>query len=66
MIFGDDATLQYAVTQTTDTLLMIPMTYAAVTGILSYRRMVFANRVLLLIVVYPVFLTMLWKLKFEE
>ena len=108
MIFGDDATLQYAVTQTTDTLLMIPMTYAAVTGILSYRRMVFANRVhrialtaavgyitvsvplhiwvtlvmqdvsfyvhmagywfsyLLLIVVYPMFLTMLWKLKFEE
>ena len=45
VIFGDDATLQYAVTQTTDTLLMIPMTYAAVTGILSYRRMVFANRV---------------------
>ena len=108
VIFGDDATLQYAVTQTTDTLLMIPMTYAAVTGILSYRRMVFANRVhrialtaavgyitvsvplhiwvtlvmqdvsfyvhmagywfsyLLLIVVYPMFLTMLWKLKFEE
>ena len=26
-------------------LLMIPMTYAAITGILSYRRMVFANRV---------------------
>jgi hypothetical protein len=108
VIFGDDATLQYAVTQTTDTLLMVPMTYAAVTGILSYRRMVFANRVhrialtaavgyitvsvplhiwvtlvmqdvsfyvhmaaywfsyLLLIVVYPMFLTMLWKLKFEE
>ena len=108
VIFGDDATLQYAVTQTTDTLLMIPMTFAAVTGILSYRRMVFANRVhrialtaavgyitvsvplhiwvtsvmqdvsfyvhmagywfsyLLLIVVYPMFLTMLWKLKFEE
>ena len=29
----------------TDMLLMIPMTYAAITGILSYRRMVFANRV---------------------
>ena len=29
---------------TTDIFLMIPMTYAAVTGILSYRRMVFANR----------------------
>lgn len=108
VIFGDDATLQYVVTQTTDTLLMIPMTYAAITGILGYRRMVFANRVhrialtaalayitasvplhvyitlvaqdvsfyvhmagywfsyLLLIVVYPVFLTMLWKLKYEE
>ena len=108
VIFGDDATLQYAVTQTTDTLLMIPMTYAAVTGILSCRRMVFSNRVhrialtgaigyitvsvplhiyvtlvmrdvsfyvymagywfsyLLLIVVYPVFLTTLWKLKYEE
>ncbi|MDT5162619.1 MAG: hypothetical protein QOC90_2929 [Mycobacterium sp.] len=45
VIFGDDLTLQYAVTQTSDVLLMIPMTYAAITGILSYRRMVFANRV---------------------
>ena len=45
VIFGDDLTLQYAVTPTTDMLLMIPMTYAAITGILSYRRMVFANRV---------------------
>jgi hypothetical protein len=45
VIFGDDLTLQYAVTRTSDVLLMIPMTYAAVTGILSYRRMLFANRV---------------------
>ncbi len=45
VIFGDDLTLQYAVTQTSDVLLMIPMTYAAITGILSYRRMVFTNRV---------------------
>ena len=45
VIFGDDLTLQYAVTPTSDMLLMIPMTYAAVAGILSYRRMVFANRV---------------------
>jgi hypothetical protein len=44
LIFGDDLTLQYVVTPTTDMLLMIPMTYAAVTGILSYRRMVFLNR----------------------
>src|SRR5436190_19978551 len=39
VIFGDDATLQYVVTQTTDILLMVPMTYAAVTGILGWRRM---------------------------
>ena len=46
VIFGDDATLQYAVTQTTDTLLMVPMTYAAVTGILLLvrSRVVFANQ----------------------
>ena len=44
VIFGDEATLQHVLTQTTDIGLMIPMTYAAVTGILSYRRMVFANR----------------------
>jgi hypothetical protein len=45
VIFGDDAALRYAVTPASDMLLLIPMTYAAVTGILSYRRMVFANRV---------------------
>lgn len=45
VIFGDDVTLQYVVSLESDILLMIPMTYAAVTGILSYRRMVFANRV---------------------
>ncbi len=44
VIFGDDLTLQYVVTPTTDILLMIPMTYSAITGILSYRRMRFANR----------------------
>jgi hypothetical protein len=43
--FGDDLTLRYVVTLESDILLTIPMTYAAVTGILSYRRMVFANRV---------------------
>lgn len=43
--FGDELTLQYAVTLQSDILLMIPMTYAAITGILSYRRMVFVNRV---------------------
>ena len=105
VVFGDDMALRYVVTFESDLLLMVPMT---ITGILGYRRMVFANRVhrialtaalayitvsvplhiyvafvlrdvsfyvhmagywfsyLLLIVVYPVFLTMLWKLKFEE
>ena len=108
VIFGDEATLQYVVTQTTDVLLMIPMTYAAIAGIVGYRRMRFVNRAhriaitasiayitvsvpvhiyvtlvmqdvglyvhmagywfsyLLLFVVYPLFLTMLWKLKYEE
>jgi len=45
VMFGDDLALQYVVTPTSDMLLMIPMTYAAIAGILSYRRMVFANRV---------------------
>lgn len=108
VIFGDDLTLQYVVTPVQDILLMIPMTYAAIAGILSYRRMRFMNRFhktfitaaiayitvsvplhlyvllvlqdvsfyvhmagywfsyLLLIAVYPLFLTMLWKLKFER
>ena len=44
VIFGDELTLQYVVTKESDVLLMIPMTYAAITGILSYRRMVFASR----------------------
>jgi hypothetical protein len=108
VIFGDDATLQYVVTPTTDMLLMVPMTYAAVTGILGRRRMLFVNRAhkivitgaiayiaasvplhiyvtlvlgdvdlyvrtvgawfsyLLLIVVYPAFLTMLWRLRYKD
>jgi hypothetical protein len=108
VIYGDDATLQHVVTQTTDIVLMIPMTYAAVTGSLGWRRMRFVNRVhkiatgvsvlyiaasvplhiyvglvlndmdlyvrtagywfsyLLLIAVYPLFITMLWKLRFDE
>jgi hypothetical protein len=108
VIFGDDATLQYVVTQATDMALMVPMTYAAVAGIAGWRRMRFVNRAhkvavrasvvyitasvplhiyvglalnnmdlyvrtagywfsyLLLIVVYPLFLSMLWRLKYEE
>ena len=106
--FGDDATLRYVLTVGTDVALMVPMTYAAIAGIASYRRMVFVNKphrialtaaiayitlsvplhiyvtlvtgdvsfyvhmagywfsYLLLIVVYPVFLTMLWKLTYRE
>ena len=108
VIFGDDLTLQYVVTPESDMLLMIPMTYAAITGILGYRRMAFANRphrvaltaalvyisvsvplhlyvlfvlgdvsfyvhmagywfsCLLLTVVYPMFLIMLSKVKYEK
>lgn len=44
MIFGDELTLQYVVTPIEDALLLIPMTYAAVAGILSYRNMQFMNR----------------------
>jgi hypothetical protein len=108
VVFGDEATLHYVVTQATDMVLMVPMTYAAIAGIASYRRMVFVNRVhkaaltavlgyitvsvplhiyvtlmmsdvsfyvhmagswfsyLLLIGVYPMFLTTLAKLKYEE
>lgn len=108
VVFGDDVTLHYVLTTESDILLMIPMTYAAVTGILSYRRMVFANRVhrmaltaslvyitvsvplhlyvafvlqdvsfyvhmagywfswLLICLVYPAFLFMLWKVKYQS
>jgi hypothetical protein len=108
VIFGDDLTLQYVVTPTSDMLLMVPMTYAAITGIVSHRRMVFANRLhkvaltaalvyitvsvplhlyvafvlhdvsfyvhmagywfsyFLLILVYPAFLTMFWRLQYRK
>jgi hypothetical protein len=108
VVFGDDAALQYVVTLESDVLLMIPMAYAAITGIASYRHMVFANRVhkialtaslvyitasvplhlyvafvlgdvsfyvhmagywfsyFLLLVVYPVFLTMFWRLQYRN
>jgi hypothetical protein len=108
VIFGNDLTLQYVLTPASDMLLLIPMTYAAVAGILSYRRMVFANRphrialtaslayitasvplhlyvlfvlgdvsfyvhmagywfsYLLLILVYPAFLTLFWKLHYRN
>ena len=43
VIFGDDLTLQHVMTPTTDKVLLVPMTYAAVTGILLWRRVEFAN-----------------------
>jgi hypothetical protein len=107
VIFGDQLAIQYVVTTTVDKALLVPMTYAAVTGILSYRSMKFANRphkifitgalayitvsvplhvfcsfflgdvsvfvtyspmwfsYFLLCLVYPVFLTMLFRLHYE-
>jgi hypothetical protein len=107
VIFGDDLTLKYAMTLTTDRILLVPMTYAAITGILVWRRVRFANKrhrafftaslvyiagsvplhvycsyvakdlsiymwfqtwfsYLLLIAVYPAFLTMFWRLRYKD
>jgi hypothetical protein len=107
VIFGDDLTLKYAMTLTTDRILLVPMTYAAVTGILVWPRVRFANKrhrafftasvvyiagsvplhvygsyvakdlsiymwfgmwfsYLLLIAVYPAFLTMFWRLRYKD
>jgi hypothetical protein len=107
VIFGDALTLQHVVTVTTDRILLVPMTYAAITGILVWRRVRFANRrhrvfftasvvyiagsvplhiyldyvikdvsfvtwfpmwfsYLLLIAVYPAFLTMFWRLRYKD
>lgn len=43
VIFGDEVTLQHVMTPTTDKVLLVPMTYAAITGILVWRRVDFAN-----------------------
>ena len=107
VIVGDDLALKYVVTVTTDRILLVPMTYAAITGILVWRRVRFANKrhralftasvayiagsvplhvyldyvindvsfvtwfpmwfsYLLLIVVYPAFLTMFWRLRYKD
>ena len=107
VILGDELTLRYVVTVTTDRILLVPMTYAAVTGILVWPRVRFANKrhrafftasvvyiagsvplhvygsyvakdlsiymwfgmwfsYLLLIVVYPAFLTMFWRLRYKD
>jgi hypothetical protein len=44
VMFGDDMTLQYVVTPTTDKILLVPMTYSAITGILIWHRVRFANK----------------------
>jgi hypothetical protein len=46
IIFGDDFAMAYVVTPTTDKILLVPMAYAGITGImlLARRRVVFANR----------------------
>ncbi|MGJ6121093.1 hypothetical protein QN239_00720 [Mycolicibacterium sp. Y3] len=44
VLFGDEAALRYVVTPVGDLLLLVPMAYAAVTGIVGYRRMAFVNR----------------------
>jgi hypothetical protein len=43
VIFGDKQTLRDVMTPTTDKVLLVPMTYAAVTGILLWHRVRFAN-----------------------
>ena len=43
IIFGDEMTLRYVLNPTTDALLLIPMTYAAVTGIVIWRRVDYVN-----------------------
>jgi hypothetical protein len=107
VILGDELTLRYVVTVTTDRILLVPMTYAAITGILVWRRVRFVNKrhralftgsvvyiagsvplhiyldyvikdvsfvawfpmwfsYLLLIAVYPAFLTMFWRLRYKD
>jgi hypothetical protein len=46
VIFGDDFAMQYVVTPTTDKILLVPMSYAAITGILLlvHNRVRFANK----------------------
>jgi hypothetical protein len=108
VIFSDEMALKYAVTLTTDKILLVPMTYAAITGILVWRRVRFANTphkafftasvfyiaasvplhiyfnlfrgdiatffvwfpmwfsYFLLIVLYPAFLTIFWRLRYKN
>ncbi|MGX9788561.1 hypothetical protein [Mycobacterium sp. MMS18-G62] len=108
VIFGDELAMKYVVTLTTDKILLVPMTYAAITGILVWHRVRFVNTphkafftasvfyiaasvplhiyfnlvrgdiatfftwfpmwfsYVLLIVVYPAFLTMFWRLHYRN
>ena len=109
VIFGDELTMQYVMTPTTDKILLVPMTYAGITGILLlvHHRVRFANKpdralftgsvvyiagsvplhiycsyivwdttlmtwfpmwfsYFLLILVYPAFLTLFWKLQYRN
>jgi hypothetical protein len=109
VIFGDDLTMQYVMTPATDKILLVPMTYAGITGILllAQHRVRFANKrhralftgsviyiagsvplhiycsyiiwdttlmtwfpmwfsCFLLIVVYPAFLTLFWRLQYRN
>ncbi|MHA7650029.1 hypothetical protein ACX9NE_09830 [Mycobacterium sp. ML4] len=106
VLLGDALALHHLLTVTSDRILLVPMTYAAITGILVWRRAWFATRreraiftgsvvyivgsvplhvyiscismnvalvtwfpmwfsYLLLLVVYPVFLTTFWRLRYE-
>ncbi|MET0316757.1 MAG: hypothetical protein ABW188_08025 [Rhodococcus fascians] len=109
VIFGDYLTMQYVMTPTTDKILLVPMTYAGITGILllAQHRVRFANKrhralftgsviyiagsvplhiycsyiiwdtalmawfpmwfsYFLLILVYPAFLTLFWRLQYRN
>jgi hypothetical protein len=107
VLFGDELAFRYVVTVITDRILLVPMTYAAVTGILVWHGVKFANKFhrafftasavyiagsvplhlycsyivedvslvawfpmwfsyVLLIVVYPAFLTMFWRLQYRD
>jgi len=44
IILGDELALKYVITPATARILLVPMTYAAITGILVWHRVKFANR----------------------
>jgi hypothetical protein len=44
VFFGDDLTIEYLFTPTFDMVLVVPMTYSAISGIAVWRRVEFVNR----------------------